>query len=119
MQNGRVLVLTRELIGAGLLGALIETSGRVPVFPISGESAEAALDRTQPEMVLLDAYHPSAQSESFYALTDAARVRVYVFSPVPPWDDLMALISGQRFVAVVVPRLGETLADSLERVLAG
>lgn len=115
----RVLILTRELVAAGLLGALAEQAGCAPLFGERGEQGESALRRLRPDLVLLDAFHPAAVAPRLYAAAHRAGVRVVVFSATPPWDDLRRIAAVHDGVSFVAPGEHETLADCLLRALTG
>jgi len=112
----RVLILAREILGAGLLGALVDAAGFEPAFPIAGEHGAAAIARLHPALALVEATHPAARSDAFFSAAAAAGCRVLLFSPSPPWDDLAA-IARRHGAALIYPETGESLADVIARAL--
>jgi hypothetical protein len=112
-----VLVLARDALGAALLGALVEVSGRVALFPLDGEGAEWAVSRLRPQAVVLDVHHGAARSEGFWTAAADAGSRVIVFSRTPAWDGAAALAE-RRGAVWVCPDSDESLADRLAAALA-
>jgi hypothetical protein len=112
-----VLVLARDVVGAGLLGALVEVSGRKALFPLTGEGPEWAVGRLRPSAVVLDAHHGAARSDAFWAAADEAGCRVILFSPGRPWEEARALAERRRAVWVC-PEPGESLGEQLAAALA-
>ncbi len=117
MRGTTVLILVRELLGAGLIGTLVEALGKEPVFPAAGESAESALTRLRPPTVLLECYHPAARSDAFFIAAEEAGSRVVLFAPRVPWDDAQEIARRRSVVAFVYPAAGESLAALLARAL--
>lgn len=116
--QARILVATRDLVGAGLLGALVDSMDSIALFPMRGESVEAALKRLAPDCLLIEATHPAARSPETYDATAAAGVGVIVFAPSRPWDEIAQVVDGRPDVTLVWPRDGESLAARLEFALA-
>ncbi len=110
MHGSTVLILVRDILGAGLFAALIEGIGKQPVFPFAGERAEAAVARLRPAIVLLECYHSAARSDAFFAAAEAARSRVVLFAPSAPWEDVQEIAHRRRVDAFVHPADGESLA---------
>ena len=118
MQDGVVLILVRDILGAGLLAALAEGLALRPAFPIGGERADGALERIRPERVLLECFHPAARSDQFFAAARALGTRVILFAPAAPWDDSDVIARTRDVAAFVHPGPGESLAELLEAALA-
>lgn len=116
-EPARILIATRDLVGAGLLGALVDGMGAVALFPMRGESVEAALKRLAPDCLVIEATHPAARSAETYDATAAAGVSVIVFAPSKPWEEIAAIVDGRPGVTLVWPRNGESLAARLEFAL--
>lgn len=115
--RARVLIVTRDLVGAGLLGALVDGMHAVAHFPMRGESVEAALKRVAPDCMVIEAMHPAVRASETYDATAAAGVGVIVFAPSAPWGDIANIVSGHPGVTLVWPRNGESLAARLEFAL--
>ena len=118
MQDGVVLVLVRDILGAGLLAALAEGRDLRPVFPFAGERAEGALERTRASRVLLECFHPAARSDQFFADAERLGSRVILFAPATPWGDCEMIASARKVAAFVHPGPGESLADLITAALA-
>jgi hypothetical protein len=118
MQEVTVLILVRETLGAGLLAALVESTGRMPVFPIPGERAESAVDRLRPSWILLECHHPAARSDAFHAAVAGAKTRVVVFAPGPSWEDCDALARLHEVAAFVRRADGKSLSDLVQQALS-
>jgi hypothetical protein len=118
--RGTVLILVRDVLGAGLFAALAESIGRQPLFPFAGERAETAVSRLSPMTILLECHHAAARSEAFFAAAEAARSRIILFAPTAPWDDFVEIARRPQVVAFVHSQPGRSLADLLrEALLAG
>ena len=118
MQDGVVLILVRDILGAGLLAALVEGVALRPVFPIHGERADGAVERIRPGRVLLECFHPAARSDQFFAAAGSMGARVILFAPAAPWGDCDLIARTRDVAAFVHPAPGESLAELLEAALA-
>jgi CheY-like chemotaxis protein len=114
-----VLVVARDVLGAGLLAVLIEGTGREALFAFDGERAEHAVERLRPSLVLLDCYHPAARSDAFFSAVETIASRVVLFAPTPPWDDVADIARRPQVTAFVHAAPGESLAEKLRRALEG
>lgn len=110
------LVLARDVVGAALLGALVEMAGHAPLFPLDGEGVEWAVGRLRPTVVVLDAHHGAARSTAFWTAAATAGSRVILFSPGPAWDGAAAL-AATRGATWICPAPGESLAERLTAAL--
>jgi hypothetical protein len=115
--TARVLVATRDLVGAGLLGALVDGMGSTALFPVRGESVEAAIKRLAPDCIVIEASHPAARAAETYDMAAAAGVGVIVFAPSRPWGAVEDMVDDRPGVTLVWPRDGESLAARLEFAL--
>lgn len=115
--GARILVATRDLVGAGLLGALVDGMGACALFPVRGESVEAALKRLMPDCLLIEASHPAARASETYDTAAAAGVSVIVFAASRPWGTIADMVDGRDGVTLVWPGDGESLAARLEFAL--
>lgn len=115
--KARVLIATRDLVGAGLLGALVDGMGASAVFPVRGEGVEAAIKRLAPDCLVIEASHPAARAPETYDTAARAGVGVIVFAPSHPWGAIANVVDGRPGVTLVWPRDGESLAARLEFAL--
>jgi hypothetical protein len=111
------LLVVRDVLGAGLLGALAETEGFEPAFPLDGERGDLAVRRLRPALVLLDAYHPAARRDELFDACALAGCRVVLFAPGAPWE--MALEAARRRAGaeLVTAGPGESFAERLRAAL--
>ncbi len=116
--GGTVLILVRDVLGAGLLAALVEGIGKTPLFPIAGERAETAVERLRPTCVLLDCYHPAARSDAFFSMVGATASRIVLFTPFAPWEDVEEIARRPEVAAFVHPKTGQSLAELLRQALS-
>jgi hypothetical protein len=76
----RVLVLAMEPVIAALVGMLLETTGRLPVFAEPAEGPTDALERLRPiAIVLVDIEIPDVRSDLFFGAASKWGVRIAVF----------------------------------------
>jgi hypothetical protein len=118
MQDGVVLVLVRDILGAGLLAALAEGADLRPAFPFNGERADAALERIRPSRVLLECFHPAARSDQFFAVAESIGSRIILFAPAAPWGDCEVMAQTRKVAVFVHPGRGESLAELIADALA-
>jgi len=118
MQNGVVLILVRDVLGAGLFAALAEGAALEPAFAFPGERADTATERLRPSRVLLECYHPAARSDQFFAVAALHRCRVILFAPAAPWVDCEQIARSRGVTVFVHPAPGESLAELVAAALA-
>jgi CheY-like chemotaxis protein len=91
MQPRKVLVLSDEPMAAALLAMLLELEGYDPAFALEGESADAALARVKPLLVVLvDHTLDVAKSDLFLARAARRQIGVVLFggenaTTMPSW----------------------------------
>lgn len=112
-----VLILARDILGAGLLGVLADGVGKAALFPWPGESAEAAVGRLRPALILVEGTHPGARADGLFTAAASAGSRVILFVPSAPWQDVAA-IAERRGVELVHPGPGESLGEKIAQALA-
>lgn len=117
MEAVTVLILVRDILGAGLLAALVEGADQTPVFPFPGERPESAVQRLRPTSILVECYHPAARADPFFEAAAAARSRVVMFAPAAPWEDCQQIARTRTVAAFVVPGRGESLSDLVRAAL--
>jgi DNA-binding response OmpR family regulator len=113
-----VLIISPDPLLAALVGLLVELEGHRLAFAGSDESAVAALRRTSPRLVLVDADHPDSFSEGF--LTDARRhgARVVIFSPATR-RELREQARERGLAWLALPSDNHTFARTLAEALVG
>lgn len=111
------LLVVRDVLGAGLLGALAEAEGFEPAFPRDGERGDRAVQRVRPALVLLDAYHPAAHREELFEACTLAGCRVVLFAPGAPWEMLLDEARRRPGTELVTAGAGESFADRLRAAL--
>lgn len=112
-----VLVLVRDVLGAGLLASLVEAVGREPAFPFENERADLAVERIRPDTVLLEGHHPAARSSAFFSAIQDTGARLVLFAPADPWEDVAEIARRPEVTAFVHPEPDESLAELLRRAL--
>ena len=117
MQDGVVLILVRDILGAGLLAALVEGRDLQPVFPFAGERAESAIERLRPSRVLLECFHPAARSDEFFTAARTVGSRIILFAPATPWGDCETIARTRDVAAFVHPAPGQSLAGLIAGAL--
>jgi len=114
-----VLILVRDILGAGLFAALAESTGHRPVFPFNGERPETAVERLRPPRILLECFHPAARSDSLFSAAEAIGSRVILFAPAAPWGEFEEIARRRNVAAFVHPGAGESLAAMVRSALEG
>lgn len=112
-----VLLVVRDVLGAGLLGALAEGEGYAPVYPLGGERGDVAVRRVRPAVVLVDAYHPAARRDELFDACALAGCRVVLFAPGTPWEMLLDEARRRPGAVLVTAGEGESFADRLRAAL--
>lgn len=112
-----LLLVVRDVLGAGLLGALADAEGYAPCFPHVGERPEQAVLRARPAVVLLDAHHPAARRDELFDACTIGGCRVVLFAPGPPWEMTLADVRRRPGVALVTAGEGESFTDRLRGAL--
>ena len=111
------LLIVRDVLGAGLLGALAELEGYEPAFPLDGERGDRAVRRVRPAVVLVDAYHPFARRDELFDACAAAGCRIVLFAPGPPWEMLLEEVRRRPDAVLVTAGAGESFAERLRAAL--
>jgi hypothetical protein len=119
MQPRKVLVLSDETMAAALLAMLLELEGYDPVFALGNESADAALARVKPLLVVLvDQALDVAKSDLFLARAARRQVGVVLFgtraSATPS-----AWAESRRVPWFRMPVDGATLRRAIEESTSG
>ncbi|MGH7719889.1 MAG: hypothetical protein ACREON_13730 [Gemmatimonadaceae bacterium] len=117
MDGATVLILTRDILGAGLIGALVDGLGQVPCFPLEAERGDMAVRRLRPSVVILECFHAAARTESFFTAMQEHRVRLVLFAPSAPWEEFAELAERRGAAAFVFPQPGRSVADGLRDAL--
>ena len=78
----RVLIVAGDPVANALLGMLLDPAQYDPIFPLAGESPQAAMDRVQPPLVLLlDGTLGDADSDALFARAQRRGAAVVLFAP--------------------------------------
>ena len=114
----RVLVLASEPVIAAFLAMLLELDGYLVDFARRGESAEDAITRLRPPLIICaDGALDEVSSDRF--LTEAAdRAHVVLFAAPEAREEVSALAARHGFPFFELPVDRETLSRVLEEALA-
>lgn len=112
-----MLILVRDVLGAGLMGVLVEAEGATAIFPFAGERGDVALRRQAPAIALVDGSHPAARSDAFYDAARDGACRVILFAPTAPWGVVADIAHDRPNVILVAPREGDSLAALVQAAL--
>ena len=118
MLQSTVLVIAKDRFIAALLGALVELSGRVVAFRSDDESADSAVQRTHPELVMFDCALGISACAEIAAIARLEGLRLLMFSASHTdreARDIASLYGAQCFVLPIKPR---DFMESLDRALA-
>jgi hypothetical protein len=112
-----VLVVARDLMGAALIGTLIELAGHRPVFPRPGEAPLEAITRLRPALVLLDCAHDLACEEEGYERARSVGARVLLFTPSRTAGEIAAFARKRGVEWVRISEPLAALSGALERAI--
>ena len=118
MSRHAVLVLSSDPLAAALLGAAVDLAGHAPRFPLSDESARAALRRIRPRLVLVDCDHEDGCSEAFIGPAIMTGSRVLLFRARRSRRDATELAGRLGLEIVDMPIEHTVLTRTLDRVMA-
>ncbi|HXT15960.1 MAG TPA: hypothetical protein VN706_10060 [Gemmatimonadaceae bacterium] len=111
----RVLVLADGPVVAALIGMLVETTGRTPVFANPNEVPSDALERTRPiAAVIIDASLSAAESDLFFAAAAKWDIGVAVFGPESAARRIAEIAAGRRIPWFTMPPTADQLARALD-----
>jgi hypothetical protein len=111
----RVLVLADGPVVAALIGMLVETTGRTPVFANPDEVPSDALERTRPTAaVIIDVSLSSAESDLFFAAAAKWNIGVAVFGPESIARRIAEIAGDRRIPWFTMPPTAQQLARALE-----
>jgi|SRR5579885_3796340 len=111
----RVLVLADGPVVAALIGMLVETTGRTPVFANPDEVPSDALERTRPiAAVIIDVSLSAAESDLFFAAAAKWDIGVAVFGPESNARRIAEIAGGRRVPWFTMPPSAEQLAAALD-----
>jgi DNA-binding response OmpR family regulator len=117
MPHSTILVMAKDRFIAALLGALVELSGRAIAFRSDDESVDAALRRSNAELVMFDCALGIATCSEIAASARLNGARLLMFSAAHTERearDLASLYGAQCFVLPVKPR---EFMESVDRAL--
>jgi len=117
MPKSTILVMAKERFISALLGALVELSGWAIAFRSDDESVDAALRRSNAELVMFDCALGIATCSEIAATARLNGARLLMFSAAHTERearDLASLYGAQCFVLPVKPR---EFMESVDRAL--
>lgn len=115
----KVLVVSSDAMVGALIGSLVELARLEPVFPRPGESADEALRRIRPVLlVLLDAGSEVTRSDLFLTRVSRARVPVAVFGSRRAISEHSAWLDARRLRAYALPDQFNGVLELLDRLPA-
>jgi hypothetical protein len=111
----RVLVLADGPVVAALIGMLVETTGRTPVFANPDEVPTDALERTRPTAaVIIDVTLSAAESDLFFAAAAKWNIGVAVFGPESASRRIAEIAAGRHVPWFTMPPTAEQLSSALD-----
>ena len=93
MSNVRILVVAGHAMIGALLGALVELAGYRPLFADVDERPDAAIERLEPDLVLLDCELAAAAEDDAYRAAFEAGSRLLLFG------SSLTAVETERFAA--------------------
>lgn len=98
-----VLVLTESASLERMTVGLLETVGITAGLPAADETTLQALQRTRPQLIMLDCEHPVAVSDRFFEVADRSGIRVLVYGREPREADVEILARQQNLCKLILP----------------
>src|SRR5579885_3475886 len=116
----RVLVLADGPVVAALIGMLVETTGRTPVFANPDEVPTDALERTRPiAAVIIDVSLNATESDLFFAAAAKWNIGVAVFGPETSARRIAEIAGDRRIPWFTMPPTADQLAIALDVATGG
>jgi hypothetical protein len=112
--SNRVLVLANEPMIAALIGMLVETTGRNPVFASAGEAPRDAVNRLRPlAVVLVDASLDEAHSDFFFAVLGRLGIGCAVFDTEHRARSIAEIAAERAIPWFTMPPMANELARAI------
>ena len=117
MSGSAVLIVSTDPVISALLGLLVEAEEHRPVYDHGDESPQAALNRHQPRLALVDVEHRDGFSPEFLAHAEREGVRIVAFGHRHPPSELRQRAETRDLPWLALPTdrstFGRTLAEAL------
>lgn len=110
-----VLILSRDVIAAALLGGIIETLGHPVRFPQPAETAEDSLRRLRPRICFVDCDDPRACQAEFLGRATMRGVCVVIFGTPRALERARAIVMVHDVETLTMPPRLEALELLLQK----
>ena len=117
LDNRVVLVLSRDVVGAALIGALVETLGYSVRFGQAPERPVDSFRRSRARVALIDCEDPVAFSDDTLGRAAMLRICVVIFGTNAALARIRALALEHDFETLLLPPDIDVVEDLLERAV--
>ena len=117
LETRSVLVLSQDVVGAALVGALVETLGYTVRFSRPSETPVDSFRRSRAKVVLIDCEDPVAFSDDTLGRAAMLRICVILFGTADALTRVRALALEHDFETLLMPPDVTTLEELLDRAL--
>ena len=112
-----VLIISRDAVGAALVGALVETLGHPVRFVVPPESTDDALRRVRPAVAMVDCEDPSIIGPELIGRARMRGVSVLLFGSAEALRGVRTLATQFDLHGLIMPATAEHLGESLHKAI--
>lgn len=112
-----VLVMSRDAVGAALLGALVETLGYLVRFFHPPERPAESLKRTRPAIAMIDCADPTLMSDELLGPARMRGISVVIFGARDALERVRELAREHALDSLLMPASLDTLDLTLKRAI--
>ena len=112
-----ILVVGREAVISALVGSLVELAGYQPMFMATDEAPADAMDRIDPELVLLDGDRDDAHMAALYDHAAAAGTPLLLFTPAQGRPAAERFAASRGVATITLPANSAAVARAIDGAL--
>lgn len=112
-ERGVVLVVSRDAVGAALVGALVETLGYLVQFVIPPESVDDAMRRVRPSVAMVDCEDPAALTTEVIGRARMRGISVLLFGSREVTRQMRELAEHFGLHSIIMPASAQHLEEEL------
>lgn len=108
-----MLVVSRDAVGAALVGALVETLGYLVQFVIPPESVDDAMRRVRPSVAMVDCEDPEALTTEVIGRARMRGISVLLFGSQEVTRQMRELAERFGLHSIIMPATAQHLEEEL------